>query len=356
MKKELLTRSECSVLRGIAIIGIFLHNYCHWLNPIVKENEYQYFQHNVDWFTQVMVHSDGKILMHLLSFFGHYGVPIFLFLSAYGLVCKYESTAYLEKHHDSIFQFIRYHFMKLFKMMIVGFVAFLMVDRLTPGPWNYSVIDVVAQLGLVNNFLVNPDRHIWPGPYWFFGLMLQLYIIYRLLLYRRSWKWTVGAMVVCWLAQIFCDPEGETLNYIRYSSIGGVLPFGLGLLYAHFGKQLSTQQNAIMVVVSAILIVAGSYSYQTWYFVPVFVCTFSVGMVKMLTALASHFSIFSFLFNRLNWVGSISAALFVSHPITRKIFIVISRNGDMYTGLLIYAIVSLCLAWVFHLLMEKLPK
>ena len=56
-----------------------------WLGPIVKENEYQYFQHNVDWLNQVMVSMDLNLPVHLLSFFGHYGVPVFLFLSAYGM-------------------------------------------------------------------------------------------------------------------------------------------------------------------------------------------------------------------------------------------------------------------------------
>ena len=49
MNSAILSRPACNALRGLAIIGIFLHNYCHWLGPIVKENEYQYFQHNVDW-------------------------------------------------------------------------------------------------------------------------------------------------------------------------------------------------------------------------------------------------------------------------------------------------------------------
>ena len=90
MKEELLSRAECNALRGLAIAGIFLHNYAHWLGPIVKENEYQFFQRNVDWFNQVLIHPDANLLLHLLSFFGHYGVPVFLFLSAYGLVKKYE--------------------------------------------------------------------------------------------------------------------------------------------------------------------------------------------------------------------------------------------------------------------------
>jgi len=74
MKKELLTRTECDVLRGIAIIGIFLHNYCHWLRPVVQENEYQYFKHNVDWFYQVLhSHWTGLLPFHILSFFLQYG-------------------------------------------------------------------------------------------------------------------------------------------------------------------------------------------------------------------------------------------------------------------------------------------
>ena len=85
---DLLTRAECNALRGIAILGIFLHNYCHWLGPVVKENEYQYFQHNVDWLSQCIAHVDSLLPCHLISFFGHYGVPIFLFLSAYGLERK----------------------------------------------------------------------------------------------------------------------------------------------------------------------------------------------------------------------------------------------------------------------------
>ena len=81
MSTPTLNRTECNALRGLAIIGIFLHNYCHWLGPIVKENEYQYIQRNVDWLHQVMASPDGWLPMHLLSFFGHYGVPVFLFLS-----------------------------------------------------------------------------------------------------------------------------------------------------------------------------------------------------------------------------------------------------------------------------------
>ena len=68
MNQSILSRNACNALRGLAIIGIFLHNYCHWLGPIVKENEYQFFLRNADWLTQVLANPDINLPIHLLSF------------------------------------------------------------------------------------------------------------------------------------------------------------------------------------------------------------------------------------------------------------------------------------------------
>ncbi len=356
MNKDLLTRSECNALRGLAILGIFLHNYCHWLNPVVKENEYQYFQHNVDWLAQVSAHIDALYPMHLLSFFGHYGVPVFLFLSAFGLERKYGSSSETAPAGS----FVRYHFLKLFKMMIVGFICFILVDAITPGRWHYTVAQIVGQLAMVNNLYPSPDHNIWPGPFWFFGLMLQLYIVYRLLLYRRHWGWTVALMVVCTGVQLFLDPEGEPLNRWRYNFMGGMLPFGLGLLFARYGEKIMLIRmnfgSMLMCwVVTSFLIVAASESFWSWMIVPVLVCYASVYFIKTVEQLPwqrlSHA-----LWYVLEWLGSVSAALFVIHPTIRKIFIPISRQGDMYAGLLLYVIAALGAAWLVKEVMRKIPN
>ena len=44
-------------------------------------------------------------------------------------------------------------------------------------------------------------------------------------------------IVACWAMQAFCDPEGDTLNRVRYNFMGGVLPFCAGLLYARHQVQ-----------------------------------------------------------------------------------------------------------------------
>ena len=357
---ELLSRTQCNLLRGVAILGIFLHNYCHWLNPVVKENEYTFTQYNVERFTQAMLHPDVLFPLHVLSFFGHYGVPVFLFLSAYGLVRKYESGSSIPSQRvtESRFavfsgageglNFIVSHFLKLFKMMLIGFVLFTIVDALTPPSFHYKFVNIIAQLGMFNNLLPDPDRVIWPGPYWFFGLMLQLYVVYRLLMYRRHWSVTVTLIVCCWLVQAFCDPEGETINRIRYNFVGGMLPFGAGYLYARFGRECSKPAYAAVLLLSAVAIVAFSYNFQTWFSVPLFVCFGCVAAVKLLPELVTAVS----------WIAcmvSLSAALFVCHPVIRKIFIPYSRRGDVYTGLLLYVIASIAVAWAVRELMKRIP-
>lgn len=360
--ESLLTRAECNALRGIAILGIFLHNFCHWLNPVVKENEYQYFQHNVDWFAQCAARVNELFPAHVISFFGHYGVPVFLFLSAYGLEMKYGNGQ--GKAPDGrrvvVSSFVRYHYLKLFKMMIVGFICFTVVDAMTAGSWHYNVAQIVGQLLMINNFYDQPDRNIWPGPFWFFGLMLQLYVVYRLLLYRRHWGWTVGLMAVCTVAQLFMDPEGENLNYWRYNFIGGMLPFGLGLLFARYGNKvmlvnLTFGSFLMSWVVCSFFIVSASGSFYTWVIVPALVCYASVYFIKTVSTLPLPW-LRARIGYVLGWLGNVSAALFVIHPAIRKVFITVSRHGDIYTGLLLYAIASLGAAWLVMKLMRHIPN
>ena len=231
---------------------------------------------------------------------------------------------------------------------------------MTAGSWHYNVAQIVGQLLMINNFYDQPDRNIWPGPFWFFGLMLQLYVVYRLLLYRRHWGWTVGLMAVCTVAQLFMDPEGENLNYWRYNFMGGMLPFGLGLLFARYGNKvmlvnLTFGSFLMSWVVCSFFIVSASGSFYTWVIVPALVCYASVYFIKTVSTLPLPW-LRSRIGYVLGWLGNVSAALFVIHPAIRKVFITVSRQGDIYTGLLLYAIASLGAAWLVMKLMRHIPN
>ena len=356
--KELLTRNECTAMRGMAILAIVLHNYCHFISKIVQENEYQFFVSHNEQLWQVVTNPDALLPVHLLSFFGHYGVPVFLFLSGYGLVRKYETS------DDSCppVRFVRYSYLKLLRMLIVGFSLFICVDMVTPGRFQFHWDNVIAQLLMYINVLPEPEKTIWPGIYWFFGLMMELYIVYRLLLYRRSWWIVVALIAVCWLLQAFCDPEGETLNRLRYNCIGGMLPFGLGIIAARVrtlrtGSTFPTDSEyapygpilwLLVFVISVALVFAMSFNFHTWLLLlPVFIILGTIALVKAMP---------KWMLSIITWFGSISAAMFVAHPIARKLFITVAWKQDIYDGLMLYIIAVIALSWAVNQLIDRIPQ
>jgi len=349
MKKELLSLTESKALRGIAILGIILHNYCHFLGFAVKENEYTFTLAKPMQLLDRLMELNHDLFVHLFSFFGHYGVPVFLFVSGFGLVRKYEQSV-----HDRVrpLPFVGYHYAKLLRLMFLGYIGFAVVSYLHPhGYHGYTVWRVLAQLLMYINLLPDPDHIIKPGPYWYFGLTLQLYIVYRLVLYRRKSAYVLGLIAVCWAAQAICtssaDPNGEILNRIRYNFIGAMLPFGAGVLYARHGVRLKTWAYGVVAVVSAVAVFSGSFSFQSWLWVPLFVVTGAVATVRLIPDKTLLPCV---------WFGAISSALFVVHPITREIIIKMSYRGQVYTGIVAYLVASVLLAWVFKLAFRYIPK
>lgn len=348
-KTELITRRQSAAMRGIAILAIMLHNYCHWL-PMVQENEYTYTQAKADRLWTILMEPGTDLLAQLLSFFGHYGVPVFVFLSAYGLVMKYESPLHLPE--GSAWKFIWGHYKKLFLMMVVGYTAFVMVDYMTPRPRHYELWNVIGQLGMFSNLYDDPDHVIWPGPYWYFGLMVQLYVVYRLVIYKG--KGSLGGLLtgrahyvmlaVLFLAtllgQCAFGHESQELEWYRYNFMGSLPVFIAGICYARMGTapRDSKWENVSIFVLMTTLILLCSDNFAMWLVLPFAVCAGTLALVRCLPDV---------LLSPLAWVGGVSAAIFVCHPITRKVIIPISRHGELYAGLLLYLVATLVLAIVF---------
>ena len=85
----LLSRAECNIMRGLAIIFIITNNFTHLLKGVFPDNEYKYDWQNVVGFMNNLSHPDAVLPFNLISFYCPYGVMLFIFLSGYGLVLKY---------------------------------------------------------------------------------------------------------------------------------------------------------------------------------------------------------------------------------------------------------------------------
>lgn len=360
---KLLSRAQCDILRGLAIIGIFLHNFCHWLHGAIKENEYAYtfqkseemwnywFKGNIDWYFPIQ----------FFSFFGHYGVPLFLFLSGYGLVRKYEQNT--AETRLKILPFIGYHWLKLFRLMILGFLLSVTTYLLCGTSWR-GILDYLAQAAMINNLLCI-DNTI--GPYWFFGLMLEVYVLYIIFYYpshskaNSVWRWLVPIVfiVITWLLQAFLSDFRILLNNLRHNAVIAMLPFSLGVLVARYGfPKLSKWVLALVAVMSLVGVAITNMHYQLWLWSPVFVIAGAVSFVKCVERIL----IFSPLLKPVAWMGVMSSFIFVVHSIPRLPmfqFILWRQRGIMptdYAWLVAYIVLTLILAWLYKMYLELIPS
>ena len=101
------------------------------------------------------------------------------------------------------------------------------------------------------------------------------------------------------------------------------------------------------LLLSTTLIVAMSFWYHSWFFIPVFIIIGTISLVKVMP---------KWMLSVITWIGSISAAMFVAHPIARKLFITVAWKQDIYDGLMLYIIAVIALSWAVKQLIERIPK
>lgn len=339
-----MNKKECSALRGIAIMFIMLHNYCHWLPFAVPENEFSFdvgkyiqFWNAISWDT---------IIIQFFSFWGHLGVSVFVLLSGYGLVLKYDNTIINWK------SFIVKHYKKLCIPMILGFVTFYIVTFIINYPTNQDLSTIipikrfVAQTTLIINFLPNPHRLIEPGPYWYFGLTMQLYLIYLLFIYKRSIKiFTLIALCV-FLFSLFLENNPKLLISTKYNFIGWLFPFIYGIMMGRKTYNLSIRLTYTIVVITILLIPLFGYSYYTWLLIPLLVAILATHMSTIIPiSITNIFDI----------IGKKSLYIFVLHPITRELTIQYGLAGNPYIGLTMYIILTLVLVWGIDRIINIIP-
>src|SRR5579885_1478946 len=83
LRLDTLDKRDTTILKALAILAIVFHNFFH-VAIKVHENEFDFRPERFGAFMQAVVHPSLTI-QALFAFYGHYGVQIFIFLSAYGL-------------------------------------------------------------------------------------------------------------------------------------------------------------------------------------------------------------------------------------------------------------------------------
>ena len=84
-KSSLLTRDNSLILRGVAILFIVLHNFLHFdCFGFTGENEMAFSSEKAIEFLGTIING-SSILGEFFSHLGWIGVPVFVFLTGYGV-------------------------------------------------------------------------------------------------------------------------------------------------------------------------------------------------------------------------------------------------------------------------------
>ena len=227
------SKQQTTVLKGLGILLIVLHNFYHNLTPIRGENEFS-FSEDIFWnYYLVLQSSPENVVRVLFSYFGHYGVQVFIFFSSYGLTRKYDQQPLIMS------QFIVDRIKKIYLSFLLSIVIYMVLGLVKAEFLTDEKIfywdSLLWKVLLVSNFI--PGQALMPvGPWWFIAFIFQVYILFPWFL-KGYQKLGAKFLVFVFLLGILLEFQLNTylitqhLN-INYTIFGHLPVLCLGMFFA----------------------------------------------------------------------------------------------------------------------------
>lgn len=228
---------DTTFFKGIGIILIFIHNYFHVMPGFNIENEQNFDRKNITLlFYHLKQFTFTEVFGALISFFGHYGVQIFIIFSAYGLSIQYNRSK------KSPLNFTITKLKKLYFLMFIG-ILFVIVFYFLFTDIRFTFREIIEKTFLLMTSLSSFSDlllyKMFVGPFWFFALMVQLYILFPLLYFwavklNKKKYWIIFLLSYLMIYPLF---YWTNLNsFTLFGNILGHLPeVFLGIGMARFG-------------------------------------------------------------------------------------------------------------------------
>ena len=337
-----------SVLKAIGILAIVFHNYFHLLPSAARENEFDFDPDRFRSFLSA-VGDPRHAIQTLFSYFGHFGVQLFIFLSAYGLAAKYWTT-------PSWRGFVWSRLRKIYPTWFLALGLYLLLKLVQDGPGGLGNLLqrqatqlVLTTLGV---FTLLPGYGYPPvGPWWFLPFILQFYCMWNLLaaFSRRFGGTGLVVLSALGLGVVVAFPatlKGHSALRLMTTPIGHLPEISLGIACARLGFRLGPGS----ALAAALFFVLGNLYRWFW---PL---THISALVLLLYAYQWTSGVLRE--NRvLVWIGLVSMPLFFVNGFLREPFWAIGRAGVWYVEIaagLGFAIVSLAAAYVLSLVARQL--
>lgn len=333
-----LTRHQTNLLKGIGMLMIMIHNFYHLLSPSPGQNEFDFSIANFQKYVHLSQLIPLDFLRYGFSYFGHYGVQIFIFISSYGLYLSYR------KKEIHLFPFLKQRLIKLYPMLVIAVILLLIVSSAYSGfPDGEKLRSILLKLTLLFNFIPGEALTV-SGPWWFFSLIFQLYLAFPFLLnlikrYGRNSMLITAAVFI--LITIPLNPVLVRNDLSLYYTFIGQMPvFCLGIYFADRGN---FKMNAGIIILSILVFVFANVNQVIWNFGFI---AFTLILLAFFFAARPYLRRFKRLNNFVAYTGKISLSLFAIHGMMRLPFLKIAEKYEHPFFTLVICLIFLAAAYV----------
>jgi peptidoglycan/LPS O-acetylase OafA/YrhL len=253
-------RDTCA-LKTIGILAIVLHNFYHSIPGATLENEFFFEPGRFETFLASVV-DFRETFQSTLSYFGHYGVELFIFVSAYGLALKYWTT-------PSWGSFVWGRIRKIYPMFFLAVGLWLLlrlIEHRSEFPefvlgWSDEL--VLTTLGIIN---LVPGYGLPPvGPWWFLPFIVQFYCLWPALAAFSRRAGVPGLLALAVVSLGVTIVAGPFLVHkwsfnLTENPLGHMPEICLGIACARYGARV----GPVSALLATVLFVLGNLRSAFW--------------------------------------------------------------------------------------------
>jgi peptidoglycan/LPS O-acetylase OafA/YrhL len=328
-----LRKEDSEFYKGLGILAIVLHNYFHWVAPSPGENEFDFNAERIGKLLYFIGQQPLETPNLLFDYLGHYGVQLFIFLSAYGLTRAYGD---LPIRWPS---FMRQRIAKIYPTLLLAVLAHaLYVLSLGSGQLKSYLVHWVATLSLLSGFIPGMSLSV-VGPWWFFSFIFQFYAVFPLLnglavRYGSRALLAIGAsaLAVTYFGNPHLNRLGLEIGF--FGTVIGHLPvLCLGIYFAR-ADRLAVDRRLILAAVA--IFVAGNWFEPLWYLAPVCIALLLLATLAQVVAWGRAWP---FGKRFVAYCGAVSLPLFAVNGFIREPFVRVANEfGTWYLTLTLSAV------------------
>ena len=339
-----LDKKDTAILKGLAIAAIVFHNFFHLVIP-VHENEFSFDPARFSVFLHYFVHP-ATTIQSFFAFYGHFGVQVFIFLSAYGLA----KTHWDDTESWSSFMWNRIK--KLYPMFGLAVLFWALLAIIQIGPVNLikgSGLEIMCMLAGFSTLV--PGMGFPPiGPWWFIPFIMQFYVLWpllRKLTMKLGWPALVVLSIACYAIAHYANPVlGHWSISLAMTPIGRMRVICLGIIAARYPIRI----NAYLAIPAFAIMILGSEIHDLAHFTSLAVVVLTLWLYIKAQPLLRRF-------RSLEQIGNYSLAIFLLNGIVRVPFLSFVTTPFSQIALACAsAAVTLALSTFFSYLVEEFPK